>query len=410
MSSRAAPAGVPEIRDEARASERLRCLLRVAQVVNSSLDLNAVLEHILTQAKEILDAESGSIMLREAAPPNEDGERLRVLAAQGPRAQEIQGQSQRLGEGVAGWVALNGEPVLLHGQTLDERFTGARKRKDVRDALCVPLRADDQVTGVISLNNRLGAKAFSTEDLDLLTALSNQAGIAIRNAESFQEMHRQRVTVERLLGGVTRAQEEERTRISLLLHDGPAQTMFAALRNLEMVKALAEDVPDTLAAGLDELEKVIRQAIQETRAVMIDLRPPCLADMGLHSALRQYAGQFEQRTGIPTQVLRRGSDRRPPDTVEGSFYRIAQEALTNIWKHADAHKAWVALEMGDGSCTLEVGDDGKGFDPVAVAEEESQHLGMRSLRDRAELAGGRLSVVSAPGSGTRIRVVVPMTA
>src|SRR5206468_3805300 len=124
------------------AEERLSCLLAVAQVVNSSLELDAVLEHILTQARGILQAESGSIMLAE-----DGGQALRVLAAQGPRARNVRGRCRKVGEGVAGWVALYGRPLLLHGSTADPHvrapFKRASRREDVRDAVCVPLFGDD---------------------------------------------------------------------------------------------------------------------------------------------------------------------------------------------------------------------------------------------------------------------------
>jgi signal transduction histidine kinase len=385
------------------ASQRLSCLLEVAQVINSSLELDAVLDHILSQATRILEAQSGSIMLLD-----ETARQLRVHAARGPRAENVLGRTQELGQGVAGWVALNGEPLMLHGSASDSRFERLCDRPDVRDALCVPLRAEEGVIGVISLSNRLEHAPFSQDDLDLLIALSNQAALAIRNARSFQEMRRQRVTVERLLDEVTRAQEEERARVALLLHDGPAQTMFAALRNLETARAVSASEPSALPRVMADLERTIRLAIDETRAAMIDLRPLCLDTMGLFAALRQYADQFEQRTGISARATRTGPDRRLPPMLESSLYRIAQETLTNVWKHSGARNVRVLLEVTDHTCALEIGDDGRGFDPAAAAAAEKDHIGLRSLRDRAELIGGCLRIITGPGEGTTVRVTVPL--
>lgn len=378
--------------------------MEVARIVNSSLELNAVLDHILSQAKSILGAESGSIMLVEAGRSQ-----LIVVAAFGPRARRIQGRSQAMGEGVAGWVATNGRPLLLHGSHPDPRFKRVCRRNDVRDALCVPLQADGQLLGVISLNNRLGERPFTEADLEMLIALSHQAALAIRNARSYEEMRRQRRTVERLLSELTRAQEEERKRIALQIHDGPAQTMFAALRNLEAARAVRPDDSERLISAMEELERTIRSAIQETRALMLDLRPPCLDDIGLPSALRSYAEQFEKRSKIRTRVDRKGLDRRLPTVLESCFYRITQEALTNVWKHARARNACVLLEIRERVCTLEIKDDGEGFDPGEVSEREGQHLGLSSLRDRVELVGGQLTVVTNTGQGTTIRVSAPVT-
>lgn len=393
---------VPDVRLK-EASRRLDCLLQVAQTINSSLDLNVVLGSILREAKGILGAEGGSIMLME-----EDNRHLRVVAAQGPRAERILGRRQSLVEGVAGWVVQHKEPVLIHGPASDPRFVRICERSDVRDALCAPLCAEDRILGTISLNNRLCEEPFTEADLNLLVALSNQAALAIRNATSFQEMRRQRQMVERLLQEVARAQGEERTRIALQLHDGPAQTMYAALRNLEAARVIATDAPSTLKKVMGELEKTIRQAIDETRAVMVDLRPPALGAEGLHAGLRQYADQFQHRTGIRTRYTRRGEDRRLTPSIESCLYRIVQEALTNVWKHSEALAAQVVLQIEETACTLEISDDGKGFAPETLSERGGAHLGISSLRERAELLGGTLEVASTPGTGTTVCVRVPL--
>jgi signal transduction histidine kinase len=385
--------------------ERLSALLETAQVVNSSLELTEVLDHILRRAKELLRAESGSVMLVS----DETGQ-LTVQAAQGPRAETIVGRVQRVGHGVSGWVATHGKPVRLHGPATDPSFRNVCDRIDVRDAVCAPLLAETGLLGVICLSNRLDAESFSEADLDLLVALSNQAALAIRNARAFHEMRRQRQQVARLLEELTHAQERERARIALLIHDGPAQTLYAALRNLEAFRVLSNNQSETAPRVLDEVELTIRKAIQETRSAMVDLRPICLDEIGLHAALLQYAQQFEQRTGISCRVAKRGALQRLPTMVESCFYRIAQEALTNVWKHAEAKNATVSLSVDARKCVLEINDDGKGIDPDALDAVEGEHLGMVSLRDRAELVGGTLQVTAASGGGTTVRVTAPMFA
>jgi len=384
-------------------TDRLDCLLRVAQVVNSTLDLEEVLRHVLGQARGILGAESGSIMMVQP-----DGRTLRVLAAEGPRAQTVHGRSQEMSQGVAGWVAVHRSPVLIHGAVKDARFHAICSRRDVRDALCAPLTEGEQLLGVISLNNRTDGTAFSEADLGLLTAISNQAALAIRNAQSYEEMERQRRTVERLLLELTRAQEAERGRISLLLHDGPAQTLFAALRNLELAKVLGRDAPPAVGEALGELEQNLRHAISETRATMLDLRPLALDDIGFYSALRQYVEQFERRSGARAQVILQGSERPLPSLVASALYRIAQEALTNVWKHGQATRVQVLVEVGERQCSLEIRDNGRGFDPTQAGQFNG-HIGLKSLEDRAQLLGGQLWVESVPGQGTVVRVSAPLT-
>ena len=385
------------------AHERLSALLETAQVVNSSLELHEVLDHILRRAKELLRAESGSVMLVS----DETGQ-LTVQAAQGPRAETIVGRVQRVGQGVSGWVATHGKPVRLHGPATDPSFRNVCSRIDVRDAVCAPLLAETGLLGVICLSNRLDTESFSADDLDLLVALSNQAALAIRNARAFHEMRRQRQQVARLLEELTHAQERERARIALLIHDGPAQTLYAALRNLEAFRVLSDGQSESAPRVLDEVEHTIRRAIQETRSAMVDLRPICLDEIGLHAALLQYAEQFEKRTSIHCRVVKRGALQRLPTMIESCFYRIAQEALTNVWKHAEANNATVSLTIDARKCALEITDDGKGIDPDALGEVDGEHLGMVSLRDRAELVGGDLQVGSALGGGTTVQVTAPL--
>jgi len=383
-------------------AEHLQCLLAIAQVINSSLELDLVLERLLTQATAVLYADSGSVMLVDEAT-----NRLTVLAACGPRAEEIYGRSQRVGQGVAGWVALNGAPLLLHGRPDKDRYESVCERQDVSDALCVPITVDGRVLGIISLNNCRHERSFNTEDLALLEAIASQAALAIRNAQTFEELRRQQQAVERLLNEVVHAQDEERKRIALQIHDGPAQTLHALLRGLEAVEAGNENGSDGKSPELAALERTVREAINEIRHLIVDLRPLSMDELGLLAGLNRYGQLFEQRTGIPTQVCHRGYDLKVPEAVASAFYRIAQEGLANVWKHAEARHARILLEIDDHHVALEVGDDGKGFDTEQLRGAPPQQIGLASVRDRVEMMGGRLAIASVPGEGTVLRVAVP---
>ncbi|HTE21258.1 MAG TPA: response regulator [Armatimonadota bacterium] len=383
-------------------ARRLSVLLDVARLINSSLALDAVLDEIIGQGTALLGAQSGSVMLLDTGT-----RRLRVSAACGPRAAEIQGREQELGQGVAGWVALHGKPLLVRGAA-EERFRRVCDRQDLREAICVPLRAEAEVLGVLSVSNRLAPEPFTEADLQLMSALADQAALSLRNARAYAELERQRRTVERLLGELTRAQEQERSRIARQLHDGPAQGMYAALRNAQVLARLIAAGKPSSGEVMGELEQILRQNIAETRAIMIDLNPPSLDTVPLPDALEEYVGRFEQRTGIQARFTQRGPGRELSSTVESCFYPIAQQSLANVWKHSEARHAWVLLDMGARSCSLEIRDDGGGFDMDTAAARAAEHLGMKLLQERAELAGGRLSVETAPGEGTTVRVTVPL--
>jgi signal transduction histidine kinase len=171
-----------------------------------------------------------------------------------------------------------------------------------------------------------------------------------------------------------------------------------------------------LAGGqklLDALEDDIRGEVAALRQVMVELRPPALDEWGLAAALTDYAKAFEQQTGIAcvVQASLTGRLARAQETV---LYRVAQEALTNVAKHARAHRAWVSLRTGQGRVTLQVGDDGTGFTtthPAGPAADPlgQDHFGLASMRQQLEMAGGSWQVRSRPGQGTTITASLPLT-
>jgi two-component system, NarL family, sensor kinase len=380
------------------------CLLEVVQAVNSTLQLQSVLHLILDRAIEVMQADAGSIMILDESTGD-----LEVKAARGSRAAEVFGRSVKLGEGIAGWVALYGQPLLLVDGELDTRFHTICQRDDVRDALCVPLQADGAVVGVLSVNNRRGDGPFNEEDLRLLTALGSHVSLAIRNAALYEQTARQRHTMERLLSSLVWAQEEERKRVSLEIHDGPAQTLYAALIRLQAYKALRDANQEQAAAEFQEAERGIKETLAEIRRLIFDLRPMSLDEIGLVTALRQYAAKYEERHKVRVEVRVRGDERRLPVSLETALYRIVQEALTNIWKHSRASRASVIVTFEQGRCGVQIADDGIGFDVNAVGPNgQGEHLGIAGIRERAEMIGGTLRIASAPGAGTTLLVSGPM--
>jgi signal transduction histidine kinase len=203
---------------------------------------------------------------------------------------------------------------------------------------------------------------------------------------------------------VVAAQELERQRLALELHDETAQTLAAAL----MMLARAEQATNSsdAAAANTKLRELIGETLASVRGLAVDLRPRSLDDFGLATAMERLAATFAERTGIRVDVdLDSAADRLPAE-VELALYRIAQEALGNVARHAGAAHVRVALQRTPGGATLVVQDDGRGFDPGRAA---GCGLGLAGLRQRAELLGGRLAVVSRPGDGTTVtaEIVLP---
>ncbi len=215
-----------------------------------------------------------------------------------------------------------------------------------------------------------------------------------------------RLTEERrmLLFRLTEVEEEERARLASGIHDDPIQKMTAVGLRLETIRRQLDGMPQQ--ATVKQLEETVRLAIGRLRHLMFELRPPALDRDGLAAALDQYLAQLAEEAELETRLSNRLVT-EPEGETPIVAYRIAQEALANVRKHAKAKHVEVTLGQHEGSLVLRVHDDGVGFSPDEALQPRPGHLGLSSIRERAELAGGSLRVDSAPGSGTTVEVTLP---
>ena len=220
------------------------------------------------------------------------------------------------------------------------------------------------------------------------------------------ELHEARVKLRALSAAVIAAQEEERRRISRELHDDTAQTLTSLLL---YARALEEgEVAPATRAALAELREEVGTSLDGVRRLARELRPSSLDDLGLVPALEGYTREFGRRGGLPVRFQSAYGGERLPAHVELALYRIAQEALTNAAKHAGATQAEVWLVREPGAVTLSVRDNGQGF-AAEDAPAARSGMGLFSMRERAELAGGALTIRSAPGEGTLVEARVPIS-
>jgi two-component system sensor histidine kinase DegS len=212
----------------------------------------------------------------------------------------------------------------------------------------------------------------------------------------------------RLLKAAHSLIEEERNRIARDLHDGPVQRMYAATLSVDLAERLIRDGDS--AGAIRALERIRRDLVEQSdalRQVLFNLRPPVLEREGLLPAVRHLCDRFEDETGLPAVVLARPYG-KASDDVETVAYRVVQEAISNVGKHAHASGVTVWIEAADGLLQIAVTDDGEGFDAERAGEFLGKgRLGVASMRERAELAGGTLSIQSHPGVGTSVRVELP---
>jgi two-component system, NarL family, sensor histidine kinase DegS len=199
--------------------------------------------------------------------------------------------------------------------------------------------------------------------------------------------------------------EEERMRIARDMHDGPAQSMSNLVLQAEILERLVHK-PEAILAELQEFKNSVRNALDETRQLIFDLRPMTLDDLGLVPTLRKYIKEYSDKHGMNVRFNVVGEERRLPGNIEGTLFRIIQEALTNVQKHARAATAEVTLNIAKERILTIIHDDGQGFDVPSVEANlaRNRNLGLISMRERCELEHGLLELKSHPGKGTEIRV------
>jgi len=209
---------------------------------------------------------------------------------------------------------------------------------------------------------------------------------------------------------IIQAYEEERLRLAREIHDGPAQILANAIFELEYFEKLLDRDPAAVRGQMAQLKKDIRNGLTDVRRFIFDLRPPALGEMGLFQALRRYLADYQEHFGIAVEVELPDSHDGLPATKEVAVFRIIQEALQNIQKHAVATCVTVRGSTDSGALRIFLEDNGRGFDPAEVTRRHSRNLGLTSMRERAELIDAELRVSSSPGQGTSISLVVPLEA
>ena len=289
----------------------------------------------------------------------------------------------------------------------DEPVAEVLVQEGVRSLLIVPLSSrGDQVGWLLVARDRVGA--FLAESVDIANEVARVVAIAIQDASLLEKLAAGNARLRHLTRQLVTAQEEERLRVSRELHDEAGQALTALKINLEMIEKELGNDPGVLRQRMREAVSLADGTMEQIRALAQNLRPPELDTLGLDAALESFSRDFARRTqlavnyeGINLPLL--------ADTVNISLYRFLQEALTNVAKHARARKVRVSLARKDGTVSLSVEDDGKGFDSTtgAASITDRKGIGLLGIRERLNLIGGRLEVASQVGQGSRLTASVP---
>jgi signal transduction histidine kinase len=278
--------------------------------------------------------------------------------------------------------------------------------------ISLPLTVRRQVIGSFILCRRQATEKTnpSPDEFRSILAIAQQLGLSIENARLYQDAQEREKLLGDLLHRVVGAQEAERQRIARDLHDATGQSLTAIALGLRGAENVLDKDPSLALEQIGELKSFTTDALGELRQLISDLRPSQLDDLGLVAALQWYVREFNSRHPIQADFVVDGNRVRLPSEVETVLFRIAQEALNNVARHANASHASVRLEMQPTQICVSIRDDGRGFDKDQVLRRDGSHTGwgLLGIQERTALLGGQVEIDSAPGCGTHIRVQVPV--
>ena len=386
---------VPDVQQLRKRVQALTTVQQIAQELMSELDDLCLLHKILNAAVQVLNADTGSLLiwvepdhLEFAVSPDTD----------------IVGQRMPANQGIAGWVFTNEQPLIVGNVSEDGRwYQEMAPGFETQSLIAVPLMTPTERIGVIEVLNKKSGEHFDQEDRDILSALAAQAAQAIVNARLYQELEAEK-------NRILEVEDQTHKKLARDLHDGPAQALASMIMDLEFLQRVYAHEPQRLPEELSKLRQRAARTLDQVRTTMFGLRPMILETQGLRATLESYVERLRTAEELNVQLSIRGLDERLPRRIEEACFAVIREAINNVNKHAHCANAWIVIERRAKDLIVAIRDNGKGFD---LAQTEARYdrlgkLGMLNMRERAEMLGARYRAESVPGQGTLVYLIVPL--
>jgi signal transduction histidine kinase len=375
----------------------------IAEVLNRSFTLRESLDGALHRIVELFHVDTAWVFLIDAG-----SEEFRLAADVNlPRALSTASKRRMAGDCRCIAMLREGaltEPVnLIECARLEQALPG--KPNQHRHA-SVPLIAQDQTVGILNLLLPEG-RVFGDEELSILESVGREVAVAVQRATLFEQVRDQEHVRRELLQRLLVAQEEQQRRIAQNLHDHAGQMLTALIIQLAQLAGRLEKMDSQLSSDLKRLHSLAGQGLDELRKLVYELRPSVLDDLGLGPAVRSYVDTYVKPVGIDVNLHMTDVGDRLAQDVETVAFRIIQEASTNVLRHAQARRVDVRLDRKGDSLLIMIRDDGIGFD-FEEGVRERPSFGLHGMRERAQLVGGTLQVLSVPGVGTTVLARLPL--
>jgi len=368
--------------------EQAHLLYQISQAITSTLDLKTVFHQTTELAASILQAQAATLFSIDTKQSE-----LVFMVAKGTAAHALEEKRIPITQGVVGWVAMHGQPLIVNNTKKSNLFDpdmDAQTGFSTRNIVCVPLRMHDRTVGVLEVLNKEGEEGFTTADADWLTTMGQQIAIALENAQLYENLRQEQ---ERII----KAQEEVRNQLGRELHDNTAQMLSLIIMQLDLAQQLlSKGKIDKVAAELQRIEDHAKQANREVRTLLFELRPIILESRGLVPALHAYHRQLQ--ASMDCHIHLDASPLSFELSMQGAsiIFSIIQEAINNIRKHARAHNIWVRISTNAEHLRFDVEDDGVGFDSDLISGnyEERGSFGLLNMHERAAMLSGSIEIQS----------------
>jgi PAS domain S-box-containing protein len=356
-----------------RMVDRLQNLYDIGQAILSATSLEMIAQRAVRHIVELIPCSCASIVLLDL-----ETEALRTLASQRQEDPKAEPADSSLAESISNHVYLN-----------------------------VPIMVGQRMIGNLKLES-LGDEVFTAEHTDIAREVANVLAVAIEHTQLFQQLQASRDRLAALSRRLIDVQEDERRHLARELHDEIGQSLTAIRINLDNLEGTIET--PSARGYVQDITAVVQNVMHQVRTLSVDLRPSMLDDLGLISTLRWFLDRQAQRSGLQIQFLPQDRSLAIEASIATTCFRIVQESLTNIVRHANASSVTVALTWQNGQLALQICDDGCGFDPQLVLTSASNTgFGLLGMQERAALVGGMCTISAAPGHGTDVRALFPLT-
>ncbi len=401
-----AAVGIENIRYCQRERDKAKELGLLAEIATTGTELHeerSILSLAIEKAVSLMRVDAGTLFLI-------DPERWvpTTSVAQGPSLAPIGRPKPLSPRGLEGMIALSQKPWAIPNIASEKKLPASERGrlKGWASYLGVPLVYKGITRGILSIATRQ-PRTFAPREVALMNSIAHQVALTIENVRLYNLNRAHQEDLRQLSLKVLSTQEDERRRISRELHDAMGQGLLALKLHLEI---LADQIPPEMASQREEIGEahaIATQTIEEIRRLVADLRPLKLDDLGLVPTLRGLIKDFSRKFKIRTTLKRVKLYRRLPSDMETMIYRIVQEALTNVAKHARATQVSIWLERIEERVRVRVIDNGVGFDATTLARRRARRFGLVGIQERVDLMGGAFQILSGRGRGTELRVELP---